>query len=297
MSLTRCMASGSGCCRVFLHAAELAVQHLAAQQVLQLLEGLPGGRGAPVVVGQLPDRLGRVGRQRVQLGLAQPGLVGGRGTARPAPGRSRCPAAPAPAPGCRPGGPGCGSPAAAHGPAGAGRPGRGGRSGRGAAGPAARWTGRPRPAPPRPARPARRGRRTAPPAGRARRGTRRTGNRQACRLLLSSGTPTRRRSSSLDSRRIRYRPSRANSSAAAASPSDSPPSMPSRSMIRARPGTSPIGRSRSAAGTRSPDSTEPPSSNLASSPLRSALPSGPGTSRRWPGGAGAPAPRAPGPPR
>src|ERR1017187_4094460 len=79
---------------------------------------------------------------------------------------------------------------------------------------------------------------------------------------------------SLDSRRIRYNPSRANSSAAAASPNDSsPPSMPSRPMILARPGTSPIRCSRSAAGTRSPDSTLPPPSKVTSNPVRSALPS------------------------
>src|ERR1019366_2127048 len=78
---------------------------------------------------------------------------------------------------------------------------------------------------------------------------------------------------SLDRRRIRYSPSRANSSAAAASPNDSsPPSMPSRPMILARPGTSPIRCSRSAAGTRSPDSTLPPPSKVASNPVRSALP-------------------------
>ena len=57
------------------HAAELAVQHVAAQHVLELLEGLAGGGRPPVVVGQLPDRLRRVGRQRVQVGLAHPGLV------------------------------------------------------------------------------------------------------------------------------------------------------------------------------------------------------------------------------
>ena len=61
------------------HAAELAVKHLAAQQVPELLEGLPGRGGAPVVVGELPDRLGRVGGQRVEVRLAQPGLVAGVG--------------------------------------------------------------------------------------------------------------------------------------------------------------------------------------------------------------------------
>ena len=41
MSLTRCMACGIGLLQGLLHAAELAVEHLAAQQVLELLEGLP----------------------------------------------------------------------------------------------------------------------------------------------------------------------------------------------------------------------------------------------------------------
>ena len=75
MSLIRCMACGSGFCRRLPHAAELAVEHLAAQQLPELLEGLAGGGRAPVVVGQLPDGLGRVGGQRVEVRLAQPGLV------------------------------------------------------------------------------------------------------------------------------------------------------------------------------------------------------------------------------
>src|SRR5580704_11435332 len=49
--------------------------------------------------------------------------------------------------------------------------------------------------------------------------------------------------------------------------------MDSRSMILASPGTSPILRSRSSAGTSSPDSTLPPSVNFVSRPLMSALPS------------------------
>ena len=58
-----------------LHAAELAVQDLPAQQVAQLVERLPGGLRPPVVVRKLPDRLRRVPRQVVQVGLAQPRLV------------------------------------------------------------------------------------------------------------------------------------------------------------------------------------------------------------------------------
>ncbi len=57
------------------HAAELAVEHLAAQQLPELLEGLAGRLRAPVVVGQPPDRLGRIGGQRVEVRLTQPGLV------------------------------------------------------------------------------------------------------------------------------------------------------------------------------------------------------------------------------
>ena len=66
---------GVGLLQGLPHAAELAVQHLAPQQVLELLERLPGRGRPPVVVGQLPDGLRGVGGQRVQLGLAQPGLV------------------------------------------------------------------------------------------------------------------------------------------------------------------------------------------------------------------------------
>ncbi len=58
-----------------LDAAELAVEHLAPQQLLQLLEGGRRRLAAPLVVGKLPDRLGGVGRQRVEFRLAHPGLV------------------------------------------------------------------------------------------------------------------------------------------------------------------------------------------------------------------------------
>ena len=63
--------------QALLHAAELAVEHLPAQQVLELLEGLPGRIAAPVVVVEPPDRPCGVARQLIELGLAQPGLVGG----------------------------------------------------------------------------------------------------------------------------------------------------------------------------------------------------------------------------
>ena len=62
-----------------LHAAELAVQHLTAQQVPELLEGLRRRTGLPLVISKLPDGLCRVRRQRIEFGLAQPCLVGGVG--------------------------------------------------------------------------------------------------------------------------------------------------------------------------------------------------------------------------
>ena len=66
-----------------LHALELAVEHLPAQQVAQLLELLPCLRRPPVVVGELADGLRGVVRQRVEFGLAQPWRRrSGRGTAR-----------------------------------------------------------------------------------------------------------------------------------------------------------------------------------------------------------------------
>ena len=58
-----------------LHALELAVEHLPAEQVAELLELLPGGLRPPVVVGQLPDGTRGVVRQVVELGLAEPGVV------------------------------------------------------------------------------------------------------------------------------------------------------------------------------------------------------------------------------
>src|SRR5664279_4736806 len=64
------------------HAAELAVQHLLAQQVADLVVGLAGIGRAPVVVGQPADRPCRITGQRVELGLPQPGVVGGIGEQR-----------------------------------------------------------------------------------------------------------------------------------------------------------------------------------------------------------------------
>jgi hypothetical protein len=58
-----------------LHAAELAVEHLPAEQVAELLELLPRGGRPPVVVGELPDGPRGVVRQVVELCLAQPRVV------------------------------------------------------------------------------------------------------------------------------------------------------------------------------------------------------------------------------
>jgi hypothetical protein len=58
-----------------LHPGEGAVEHLPAQQVLDLLVGLPGLVRAPVVVLERPDGAGGVVGQRVELGLGQPGVV------------------------------------------------------------------------------------------------------------------------------------------------------------------------------------------------------------------------------
>ena len=63
----------------FLHAAELAVQHLPAQQVPEPLEGLRRGGGTPLVVSQLPDGLRRIRGQRIKLGLTQPRFIVGVG--------------------------------------------------------------------------------------------------------------------------------------------------------------------------------------------------------------------------
>ena len=81
--LHRC--GGGGFCCVFqrlLHPAELRVEHLAAQQVLHLLEGLRRLGGAPVVARRAGARRAPGRRQRVQRGLAEPRVVGGVGEER-----------------------------------------------------------------------------------------------------------------------------------------------------------------------------------------------------------------------
>jgi hypothetical protein len=58
-----------------LHPGEALVEHLPAEQVADLLVGLPGVAGLPVVGVQLAHRAPGVGRQGVQLHLAEPGVV------------------------------------------------------------------------------------------------------------------------------------------------------------------------------------------------------------------------------
>ena len=58
-----------------LHAGEPLVEHLPAQQILDLLVLFAGLAAAPVVVGQLLHRLGRRRGQRLELQFAEPGVV------------------------------------------------------------------------------------------------------------------------------------------------------------------------------------------------------------------------------
>ena len=59
-----------------LHAGEALVEQLPAEQVADLLVGLAGLGGAPVVGVELADGAAGVGRQRVELHLAEAGVVG-----------------------------------------------------------------------------------------------------------------------------------------------------------------------------------------------------------------------------
>ena len=58
-----------------LHPGEPLIEHLPAHQVLDLLVLLPRLRAAPVVLGQLLHGLGRRRRQRLELQLAESGVV------------------------------------------------------------------------------------------------------------------------------------------------------------------------------------------------------------------------------
>ncbi len=59
------------------HPLELRVEHLALQQLADLLVGLRRGRVAPRVRREVADLRGGLLRQRGELGLGQPGVVGG----------------------------------------------------------------------------------------------------------------------------------------------------------------------------------------------------------------------------
>ena len=103
--LDPCMSSGVGARQRVLHPAELAVEHLAAQQVLDLLVRLPAPR--PSATGSPPAPAPRAPcRRAARRARASANRAGrpGRGTAPaarpPAPGR----AARAPARACRPAG-------------------------------------------------------------------------------------------------------------------------------------------------------------------------------------------------
>ena len=89
ISRTRAMSCGGGTAQRVPHPAELAVEHLAAQQVLDLGVRLARLVAAPPVVRQLPDRPGGVVRQRVQLGLGKSRGVVRVGEQRPPLGRQR----------------------------------------------------------------------------------------------------------------------------------------------------------------------------------------------------------------
>ena len=64
-----------GALQRLLHAGEALVEHLAAQQILDLLVLFAGFRAAPVVLGQLLDSLGRRRRQGIELQFTEAGVV------------------------------------------------------------------------------------------------------------------------------------------------------------------------------------------------------------------------------
>ena len=108
-----------------LHPGEALVQHLPAQQVPDLLVGLASIGGAPVVGVELAHRPAGVRRERVELHLAEAGVVGVFVRQCGALGLQRaCPAARAPPAGCRRAGCRAAAGCAAATPGGSGRPGR-----------------------------------------------------------------------------------------------------------------------------------------------------------------------------
>ena len=255
-----------------LHRGERAVEHLPAQQVLDLLVGLPRLVRAPRVVLERPDGAGGVVGQRVQLGLGQARGVVRIGEQLPPFGLQRLveqladllQGAVHPA-GRR--GPG----AAARAPSGAARPAPAGPPCRGAAARAAPPGRRCRPAPSRRSRRRRCPGRTAAPAGRARRASGRTGSRGraggchlrprrrcGCRRCPwpagGSGTAPRART------RRRPRPAR---------PTARPPARRAGRAARPAWGWCRAGRAAPAAGTSSPDSTVSPPVKCSCRPVRS----------------------------
>ena len=64
-----------GTLKRLLHAGKTLVQHLAAEQILDLLILFAGLRAAPVVVGQLLHGLGRRRRKRLELQFAEARVV------------------------------------------------------------------------------------------------------------------------------------------------------------------------------------------------------------------------------
>ena len=161
--------------RVFqrlLHALELAVEHLPAQQVAELLELLPAPRATASRTrraGGWPARCRSAARRVPPRGAAR--RRSGRGTARrarpPAPRR----AVRGPDRASRRGARRCAARAAARGRGASGRQGRAGPASRAAAGRGARPAGCRRPGSARPSRRAPPGRHTAAPAGPAHRRT------------------------------------------------------------------------------------------------------------------------------
>ena len=126
MSLTRCIAAGSGFSSACFMPRNWRVEHLAAQQVLDLLEGLRGPR-ASASRSRSSSRTARAvsRRQRVERGLARTARRRtGRGTARLAPGRPPCRAVDVPPRACRRDGRARAARGAARAPGAAGRRGR-----------------------------------------------------------------------------------------------------------------------------------------------------------------------------
>ena len=312
MSLTRCMSSGVAFCSASRMPGELRVEHLAAQQVLDLLVRLPRPPASASRT-RRSSRTARAGvvRQRVELGLGQPRVVGRVGEQRRRSASSAwssssrtCSRVPSSRPrvGAARG--------AARGPAAQlvqpARPVRRRGAAAGSSASRGRRAGEHVVADlvERLADVVRRRQRVRPAVPRRRSGSHRVTAATSCRQRRRSAAVDRagRRSSSLASRLFRCRPSRANSTAAAATPIAAGPSpMPSgssRSSSAASPGTGPSWASSSLGGDRVAglDGQALVELRLQRAQVR-ARPAAPGRSRRSRGAAGARAPRPRGPRR